>query len=153
MSDFDQSQLEAELRALAPARPPRPLLNETLERLSPREVEDPGWDWRDALNWLIPTFGIGLIAVLVLFLPGAWVRRPAVRLPVVNASLKSDPIEIDHELLADYDAVGRLPDGRPVRFRCAQWVDKVSFSDSAAGLRIERTTPRLEIVPVDFETY
>lgn len=153
MSDFDHGQLEAELRALAAARPPRRLLNKVLERLSPGEVEDSGWHWRDALNWLIPALGIGLIVVLVLFLPSAWVPRPAAHLPMVNTSLKSEPIEIDHELLANYDAVGRLPDGRPVRFHCAQWVDKVSFSDAAAGFRIERTTPRLEIVPIDFETY
>ena len=153
MSDFDPSQLEAELRALAPAQPPRRLLNKTLERLSPSQVEHSRWDWRDALSWLIPAFGIGLIAVLVLFLPSAWVRRPATPLATANTSVKADPIEVDHELLANYDAVGRLPDGRPVRFHCAQWVDKVSFSDAAAGFRIERTTPRLEIVPIDFETY
>jgi len=153
MSGFDPSRLEAELRALVPARPPRHLLNKTLARLSPSEVDDPEWSWREALSWLIPALGIGLIGVFVLILPSAWVRRPAAHLATANASLKADPIEIDHELLADYDAVGRLPDGRPVRFHCAQWVDKVSFSDSAAGFRIERTTPRLEIVPIDFETY
>jgi hypothetical protein len=153
MSDFDPSRLEAELRALVPARPPRHLLNKTLECLSPSEVENPDWSWHDALGWLIPALGLGLIALFVLILPSAWVRRPAAHLPAAFTSLKADRVEINRQLLANYDAVGRLPTGEPVRFRCAQWVDKVSVSDSAAGFRIERTIPRLEIVPIGFETY
>jgi hypothetical protein len=153
MSDFDPSRLEAELRALVPARPPRQVVSKTLQRLSPSEVEDSGWAWRDALGWLIPALGISLISVLVLILPSAWVRRPAAHLPDAYTSLKADQVQINRQLLANYDAVGRLPSGEPVRFRCAQWVDKVSVSDSAAGFRIERTIPRLEIVPIGFETY
>lgn len=153
MSDFDPSRLEAELRALVPARAPRHLVNKTLERLSPSKVEDSGWSWRDALSWLIPALGIGLIAVLVLILPSAWGRRPAAHLPSAYTSLKADQVEINRQLLANYDAVGQLPNGESVRFRCAQWVDKVSVSDSTDGFRIERTIPRLEIVPIGFETY
>jgi hypothetical protein len=99
---------------------------------------------------LIPALGIGLIAVLVLILPSTWVRRPTA---AADTGLKADRVEINRQLLANYDAVGRLPGGEPVRFRCAQWMDKVSVSDSAAGFRIERTIPRLEIVPIGFETY
>ena len=150
MSDFDPSQLESELRAFVPAQPPRHVVNKTLERLSPSETEDRGWGLHDALSWLIPALGVGLVAVLVLILPSAWVRRPTA---AADTSLKADQVEINRQLLANYDAVGRLPDGEPVRFRCAQWVDKVSVSDSAAGFRIERTIPRLEIVPIGFETY
>ena len=76
--------------------------------------------------------------------------------PIASADrplLKADKVEIDRQLVADFDAIARLPSGEPVRFRCQQWMDKVWLRDSAAGLVIERTTPRLEIVPVRFETY
>jgi hypothetical protein len=62
-------------------------------------------------------------------------------------------VEIDRQLLAQFEAVGRLPDGRPVRFRCSQWMDDLLVRDSADGLILKRTAPRLEIVPIGFETY
>jgi hypothetical protein len=67
--------------------------------------------------------------------------------------IKADNLEIDRQLIADFDAVGQLPNGDPVRFRCQQWLDKVWLRDSVAGLVIERTVPRLEIIPVHMETY
>ena len=66
--------------------------------------------------------------------------------------LKADKVEIDRQLVADFDAVGKLPSGEPVRFRCQQWMEKVWLRDTAKGVVIEQTTPRLEIVPIRFET-
>jgi hypothetical protein len=56
-------------------------------------------------------------------------------------------------LVAAFDAVARLPDGQPVRFRCREWSDGVVLRDSARGIVIEQRMPRLEVVPVSFETY
>jgi len=56
-------------------------------------------------------------------------------------------------LVATFDAVGQLPDGEPIRLRCRQWRDEVILRDSARGVVIERQSPRLEVVPVKFETY
>jgi hypothetical protein len=67
--------------------------------------------------------------------------------------LKADKVEIDRQLVADFDAITDLPGAQPMRFRCEQWVDKVRLRDTAAGLVIERTTPRVKIVPVRFDTY
>ena len=71
----------------------------------------------------------------------------------MDSPLKADKLEIDRHLIARFDAIGHLPNGQPVRFRCAQWLDNVSVRDSATGLLIERTAPRLEIVPIGFEAY
>jgi hypothetical protein len=49
--------------------------------------------------------------------------------------------------------VAHLPNGEPVRFLCREWRDEVILRDPARGIVIERQTPRLEVVPVRFETY
>ncbi|HEY9175623.1 MAG TPA: hypothetical protein VI136_25370, partial [Verrucomicrobiae bacterium] len=67
--------------------------------------------------------------------------------------MKADQVEIDRKLLASFDAVASLPDGEPVRFRCREWVDAVTLRDSDRGVEITHRTPRLEVVPVSFETY
>jgi hypothetical protein len=76
--------------------------------------------------------------------PGSAEPRPA---------LKADDVEFDQQLVAAFDAVARLPGGQPVRFRCREWADAVVLRDSARGIVIEQRTPRLEVVPVSFETY
>ena len=65
----------------------------------------------------------------------------------------TDEIEIGRTLVATFDAVAELPSGEPVRFRCQEWADTTVFRDRARGIAIERSTPRLEIVPISFETY
>jgi hypothetical protein len=77
--------------------------------------------------------------------------RPLV--PAAEPALKADDVEIDQQLVAAFDAVARLPDGQPIRFRCREWADAVVLTDTARGLVIEQRTPRLEVVPVSFETY
>ena len=56
-------------------------------------------------------------------------------------------------MVALFDAVAQLPNGQPVRFRCREWADEVVLRDPARGIVIERRTPRLEVVPIRFETY
>jgi hypothetical protein len=71
----------------------------------------------------------------------------------VEPTLKADEVVIDRKLLASFDTVANLPDGEPVRFRCREWVDAVTLRDSGRGVEVEQRTPRLEVVPVSFETY
>jgi hypothetical protein len=68
-------------------------------------------------------------------------------------TIKADDVEINQELVSSFDTVARLPGGEPVRFRCQKWMDQTVINDKARGLTIEQRTPRLEIVPVRFETY
>jgi hypothetical protein len=73
--------------------------------------------------------------------------RPAQRV------LRADQVEIGQDLVATFDAVALLPSGQPVRFRCQEWSDQTLLRDTARGVVIEQRTPRLEVVPVCFETY
>ena len=74
-------------------------------------------------------------------------------LTATAAPLKADDVQIDHELVSSFDTIARLPSGEPVRFRCQRWMDQTVISDKERGLVIEQRRPRLEIVPVRFETY
>jgi hypothetical protein len=81
-------------------------------------------------------------------------RQPGNQLSVAaQPTIKADAVEIDQQLVAAFDAVARLPDGQPIRFRCREWSDEVVLRDSARGIVIEQRMPRLEVVPVSFETY
>jgi hypothetical protein len=80
-----------------------------------------------------------------------WNAKPLSVMP--KAAPRTDEIEIDRQLVALFDAVAQLPSGQSVRFRCREWADEVVVRDPARGLVIERRAPRLEVVPVSFETY
>jgi hypothetical protein len=67
--------------------------------------------------------------------------------------LKADDVQIDEQLVSTFDAVAPLPSGEPVRFRCRQWLDEVVLRDSKRGVEVTRRVPRVEVVPVSFETY
>jgi hypothetical protein len=71
----------------------------------------------------------------------------------VPPPLKADSVQIDEQLVGAFDAVGRLPSGEPVRFHCREWMDNVVLRDKTRGVVIEQRTPRVEVVPVRFETY
>ncbi len=156
--------IEAELHRLKPARPPEALLARLAAarpaprpqregRSQPRVAFD---SWRWLLRWVAPATAAVAIAVTLLVWrwPGAD-RKPAV-LPgegLTKSALRANAVEFDRELVASFDAVARLPSGEPVRFRCREWTDGVVLRDAARGVVIERRTPRLEVVPVSFETY
>jgi hypothetical protein len=164
MTEFDPERFEADLHTLRPANPPQKALNRLRVELSARSARDPlppatqksGWYWLSLLRWLTPaTVAVALAVVLRVQHGSPPQIQPQVHPLAASTrpSLKADEVEIDRQLIANFDAVARLPNGEPMRFRCQQWIDKVALRDLANGLVIERTTPRLEMVPVNFEIY
>jgi len=164
MSDFDPEQFEKELQTLRPAKPSPQLLEQI--RVQLRAESKPASDpvrlatfqlrWHLAWRWLVPASALAAIVAFVLFAQSA-ARRPETlpqpRTASKQPTLKADKVEIERQLVADFETITETPGGQPMRFRCEQWLDRIRLRDSAAGLTIERTTPRVEIVPVRFETY
>ena len=172
MSDRDHELLEAELRKLAPARPPAELMARLSEvprmqeaavarHSEPSAVPQPSTFnpqpfWRLLVRWLAP---LGVTAAIVAALMVLWphAQRPEQHVKPAAASThtppKPDEVEIDRQLVALFDAVAQLPNGEPVRFRCREWRDDVVVRDPGRGLVIERSTPRLEVVPISVETF
>lgn len=163
MNDSEQQLFEGELRRLAPASPPAGLMAKLAEArvesnvapLLRRSALDPQLFWR-LLRWLAPAAALGAAAVVLLvwapFHPESQ-RRANPPLVPSKSALKADGVEIDQQLVASFDAIARLPSGLPVRFRCREWADEVVLRDTARGIVIEQRAPRLEVVPVSFETY
>jgi hypothetical protein len=71
----------------------------------------------------------------------------------VAYGIKADEVQVDQELVSSYDVVAKLPTGEPVRFRCRRWKDQLVVTDKSTGMSIEQNNPRVEVVPVRFETY
>jgi hypothetical protein len=67
--------------------------------------------------------------------------------------LQANDVQVDQELVSSYDVVAKLPGGEPVRFRCRAWRDQWSVTDTNRGVEIVQESPRVEVVPVRFETY
>lgn len=110
--------------------------------------------WQQARLWLPAT---AAAAAAITLLAWRWSAPPARPQPSVAVApplptLRADGIEFGQQLLAAYDAVAQMPGGEPVRFRCREWMDEVVLRDSARGIVIEQRVPRLEVVPVCFET-
>jgi hypothetical protein len=163
MNDRGPELFEAELRKLAPARPPAELMTRLVAaRPAPAPVLpqpstlDPRIPGLPLLRWLaLAAAGVAVAAAFLIWWPSGPENRQQGS-PLVTAAepaLKADDVEIDEQLVAAFDAVARLPDGQPIRFRCREWADEVVLRDSARGIVIEQRSPRLEVVPVSFETY
>ena len=156
MSDLDR--FEKELRSLRPARPPAELI-ERLRELEPAlAVPASGgntqWHWAHLLRWLVPATAVLLAAGFVWFKHSQPRTQHGPSLAVtVPPALKADTVQIDEQLVGAFDAVGRLPNGEPVRFHCREWMDNVVLRDKTRGVVIEQRSPRVEVVPVRFETY
>jgi hypothetical protein len=163
MNDREHELFETELRRLKPAAPPE----EFMDRLTvaqpvlrnehrPRPRPAPADTWWRPFRWLGPAAvaAAAVVVVLVRQLPGPEGKSPK-QLVTVSAkpALNADDVEIDQRLLAAFDAVARMPDGEPVRFRCREWMENVALRDSSQGVVVEQRTPHLEVVPVSFETY
>jgi len=163
MKTNEQDRLEAGLRRIAPAQMPADLmLRLRAAKVAPQRTEIPAprrsWRWTEwfaawrGLAFAEPAVAILLVALLV------WrAVQPAV-LPGKNdlgrtPGLQANAVHVDHSLVASFDAVAQLPGGEPVRFHCRQWQDDVVVHDDANGVTISRRTPRVEVVPVRFETY
>jgi hypothetical protein len=92
----------------------------------------------------------GLLVVRANIGPGSKAEK---KLPAATYGLKADDVQVDQELVSSYDVVARLPGGEPVRFRCQAWRDQWSVTDTNRGVEIVQQSPRVEVVPVRFETY
>jgi hypothetical protein len=164
MTDLDAEKFEAELKRLRPAPAPEdllPRLHKVLAAPQSRLLQGPGsffsirTVWRRF--WWLTTSAAALVIVVALLnrSHAPPIQRVSKSLGTAPRSpaLKADQVEIDQHLLSSFDAVAQLPDGEPVRFRCSEWLDRIVVRDSAHGVVIRRQAPRLEIVPVRFETY
>lgn len=164
MTEFDPERFEAELRKFKPAVPPEELrcrlsaLKSNRQVLAnPRSSSGVGMGgWLARFWWTIATAAALAMAVAVLYphhsSPIQKASRPLLT-KAAQSQAKADQIEIDQQLLSVFDAIARLPSGEPVRFHCREWMYGIILRDSARGFVIERQMPRLEVVPVRFETY
>ena len=62
-------------------------------------------------------------------------------------------MDIEQTLVASFETVARLPDGQSVRFRYEEWLDEFRVRDDTRGMVVERREPRVELVPIRYETY
>jgi hypothetical protein len=178
MKENETERFEVQLRNVRPARPPadfiQRLKSEVPDLVTERRVqiasaapmaqaerpavpetlgaaEGTFWPaWLSlVLRWLIPA------AAMLVFGAILWrANLPAGRRPVIaSAPVKADDVRIDQQLVSTFDAVALLPTGEPVRFRCREWMDEVVLRDSRRGVEVARRVPRVEVVPVRFETY
>ena len=167
----EQDQFEAELKRLVPARPPEALLARlraakpsALNARSPLRAEAApvaSSGLRTVLRgvfrvWRPLAAASAALALAVGF--WAWHRAPGRVAPTSTrlataVPLEVDGVQIDQKLLSTFDAIGRLPSGEAVRFRCRKWMDRVTLRDQDRGLVVEQRAPRIEVVPVRFETY
>jgi hypothetical protein len=170
------TRFEGELRKVKAAPVPESFRNRLLSQRpmarlalnSPVARENSTFPWRQLLKWLIPAAAVGVVILVALprHPAGPAIDRmsqgvvtseptqPVSRLgQTLHPALEAEELEIGQTWVATFDAVAELPSGEPVRFRCREWTDTTVFRDRTRGLIVERSTPRLEVVPVRFETY
>ena len=160
MNEQEQNRYEAELRRRQPAPLPEHFLarlraakpGTELARSARFQSEARGSAWRWLLRWLAPAMAVavaGLLAVREDFNPGSSAEK---KTPTVSYGLKADDVQVDQVLESSFDVVAKLPGGEPVRFRCRKWRDQWSVTDTNRGVEIVQDSPRVEVVPVRFET-
>ena len=164
MNDREHELFEVELRRLKPAEPPEEFMvrlaaAQPMPRVQPSVRSRPARQpdvWRVLLRWLAPAMAAAAVVAALLVWQGPQLEGRPPSQPVIASAkpaLKADDVEIDRQLVAAFDTVARMPGGEPVRFSCREWMDNVVLLDSAQGVEVEQCTPRLEVVPVGFETY
>jgi len=157
MTDKELEQFETELRAIAPSPVPEHLLNQlraipgsARSEAAKKQCCEPAgshwWTWWTNWRWWFAG-ATACAAAAVLALAGVHTT------PANPGAGSSRTIQVDHSLVSAFDAVAELPNGEPVRFRCRKWMDDVRLIDSSGGLLIEQSSPRVEVIPVRFETY
>jgi hypothetical protein len=170
MTDHELDAFEQQLRRTKPAKPPEDFAAR-LGAAEPKkirvesEVIAPSIpvffrNLRLSLRWLIPTTAVAVAGVVAWQGSQPFVGSPPNLDPASRANgnaegplIKADDVKVNQQLVSSFDAVARLPDGEPVRFRCENWMDQVVVSDKTRGLVVENSRPRVEVVPVGFETY
>jgi hypothetical protein len=160
--DEEPERIEEGLRRIRPAAAPQDLMErlraarlemQPASRLAPRRnLHRASWfaGWRGLAVAAGPA-----VAMVLLFV---WLTpRPPYGPAKIKISdlhgIKANAVQVGHSLMASFDAVAQLPGGEPVRFHCLKWQDDVVIHDDAQGLVISQSTPRVEVVPVRFETY
>lgn len=178
MNDNELEHFEAQLRSVNPARPPAEFLerlkSETAVLVAERRTQTavaapPAQPVRTAVpatvfapepaswftwllsvsRWLIPATAVLVVGAII------WRGNPPAGHGPETASIpvKANDVQIDQQLVSTFDAVALLPSGEPVRFRCREWMDEVVLRDSRRGVEVARRVPRVDVVPVRFETY
>ena len=160
MNDLAQDPLEQELRRLRPAQPPTELMDRLRATCPPAGTaagpEPPrgvaSRDWMKVLlRVLAPVSAAAVLVAAGMVLHG---RKPAAPPGAEGLSpVIADDVTVASELVSSFDAVAELPGGEPVRVRCRQWVDHVVVRIGGKEVTIEQRKPRMEVVPVRFETY
>jgi hypothetical protein len=161
VNEQEQEKYETELRRTPPARLPEHFMArlqaakpapEPARRMSFQPAAG-GQGWRGLWRWLAPAMGlavVGLLAARVNFHPESSAEKKPL---AAAAGLVADDVQVDQELVSSFDVVAKLPGGEPVRFRCQKWRDQLVVTDKNRGVEIEQNSPRVEVVPVRFETY
>jgi hypothetical protein len=107
------------------------------------------------LRWLAPALGASALAAIAIMISvRVHSTRPEVKLArEIGQGITADDVQINHELVGSFETVANMPGGEPVRLECKRWLDKVVYHDKTTGTVIEQETPRLQVVPVGYETY
>lgn len=123
--------------------------------------------WLGVLRWLAPVTAAAVITLLVVRRAPPPVSRP-IKPPraaqretpprpapktAADVALRADEVQLAQKLVSSYDAVAQLPTGELVRFRVEKWRDQIVLQDTNRGVIVAQTMPRVEVVPVRFETY
>jgi len=163
MMEPELESFEAELRKLRPAKPRGELMHRLVAenrasdgpRGLPKEQSPVEWA-AILLRWFAPATAAAVI-IGVIVVRNHYASKGSPRtVPPTTASaplVAANDLEFDRQLVASFDAVAELPGGEPVRFNCRRWRDRVTYRDPIHDLVIERTIPRLEVIPVRMETY
>jgi hypothetical protein len=161
VNEQEQERFEAELRRTSPAPLPKKFLAR-LRDANPGTHAEQQTSFRPATEWthwwrLVRWLAPALAAVAVAFLIGrghfSSEGRPANKPLVAATGMKADDVQVDHELVSSFDVVATLPGGQPVRFHCRKWQDQLLVTDKSSGVEIQQNSPRIEVMPVRFETY
>lgn len=161
MNAEEQERFECALRQVAPAKLPAELLDRLraakpcappVKRARPRKIS---WlaGWWAGWRWVMAATPVVLAAIIVLRMESRPGAGPGKISSAASPGMKINAVQVDHALVSSFDAVVQLPGGEPVRFRCRKWMDAVRMSDDSHGVMIERSSPRVEVIPVRFETY
>jgi hypothetical protein len=161
VNEQEQEIYEAELRRARPARPPGAFLARLQAAKPDPEPAKPSMSrpvsarpgWLDLLRWLAPVTAVVALSLLVWrvnYSPESSVEKKP---PGAASGLMADDVQVDQELVSSFDVVAKLPGGEPVRFRCQKWTDQLVVTDTNRGVEIAQSNPRVEVVPVRFETY
>jgi hypothetical protein len=159
MMEEQQERFETELRRVTPASLPTDLM----DRLRAAKTGSLGTpklrrvfgsvDWSLWLRWLIAATPVAVAAIVFVRLELRLGTGPGKISSAASVGIKANAIQVNHALVSSFDAVAELPGGEPVRFRCREWMDQMVMSDDSHGMVIKQSSPRVEVVPVRFETY